>query len=466
MLALALSLFLAQEPDLVNGSLAEWKGGRPVGWTIGQGAGNRSGSAVSLIEKVVDGGACLRGDANTGRWLLLSQSLPLGVGDAFRLSFEARAFDLRQEGDQWPSHHVGMSFFDEGGESRTPHRRRIASEKWTDEEIVGRVPAWAKRADVQVLLSMSGTLEVRNFHIERLKPEQSFEVLVRHMDRYYSYFDHREIDWAGVVSRHEKGSGTFVERIVAMLGELRDPHVVVSEPGGKQLRTWTPELHYNFSHEAVISRLREVKQIGRNSFVGRTEEGFGYLAVGSLIGDGAVFDQLEAAVGAMLDVRGFLVDLRANGGGWEANAIRVGALFCDKERVYARVCYRSGPVHDAFTPAEDRSIKPREGATFTGPVICLIGGACVSSGEALALMFKSMPHATLLGQPTQGASGNPQPVVLPNGVRITFSRWVAMRPDGSVYEGEGVQPDILVAHEKEGDSTFEAAIEELKKRLK
>ena len=73
-------------------------------------------------------------------------------------------------------------------------------------------------------------------------------------------------------------------------------------------------------------------------------------------------------------------------------------------------------------------------------------------------MMKALPHVTLIGQPTRGASGNPASVDLPNGISVSYSRWVDMLPDGTPIEGKGVSPDITVEHESPGDPTFDAAV--------
>ena len=80
-------------------------------------------------------------------------------------------------------------------------------------------------------------------------------------------------------------------------------------------------------------------------------------------------------------------------------------------------------------------------------------------------MREALPNAFLVGKPTRGSSGNPKPLVLPNGVTVTYSRWVSMLPDGTPIEGRGVRPDIEVEHAAQGDPTLDAAIAALTKRL-
>ena len=69
--------------------------------------------------------------------------------------------------------------------------------------------------------------------------------------------------------------------------------------------------------------------------------------------------------------------------------------------------------------------------------------------------------------PTRGASGNPAPVTLPNGVEVWFSRWVAMELDGTPIEDRGVIPDVAVKPDPKNrkDPTFQRALRILKKKL-
>ena len=54
---------------------------------------------------------------------------------------------------------------------------------------------------------------------------------------------------------------------------------------------------------------------------------------------------------------------------------------------------------------------------------------------------------------------------LPNGISVSYSRWVDMLPDGTPIEGKGVPPDITVEHESPGDPTFDAAVKILDEKI-
>jgi carboxyl-terminal processing protease len=126
---------------------------------------------------------------------------------------------------------------------------------------------------------------------------------------------------------------------------------------------------------------------------------------------------------------------------------------------------RSGPDPADFLEEPEWTVEPREGGTYTGPVACLIGPGTLGAGELLAMMMKAMPHVVLMGQPTRGACGGPEPLALPIGVTVQYPRRIPLLPDGTVVDGRGVAPDVPVEHEGPGDPTFEAALRDLAARI-
>jgi C-terminal processing protease CtpA/Prc len=221
----------------------------------------------------------------------------------------------------------------------------------------------------------------------------------------------------------------------------------------------------NYDFDAVMSRLTKIQRIGTIGMTGWTAEGYAYVAVNSLQGNASAFDDLERAIDELLDAPGLILDIRANTGGNERHAQRIAGIFADSRRAYAKSKVRAGREHDVFIEQPAREIHPRPGKTFTRPVVCLIGPRCMSSGEGFVKMMAVLPHVTLVGQATRGASGNPAPVILPNGITVFYSRWVDMLPDGTITETKGIPPNIVVQHEGAGDPTWEAGLAELKRQL-
>ncbi len=301
--------------------------------------------------------------------------------------------------------------------------------------------------------------------------EENFDLLVQDMDRNYSHFDTAPVDWTALVEKHRpraEASKTTEEFLVVareMLAELKDIHVWIQTADGKTVGTWVSSPTPNYDYKAVGRRLKDLNQIGKIAFAGRTEEGFGVLAVGSLQGADELFKRIDEALAGMMDAPGLIVDLRANMGGDERRAQHLAGRFTDKPLQYAKSRFRNGPGHGDFGEEHERVLQPRGGEAYTKPIVCLVGPVCMSSGEGFAKMMKALPHAVLVGQPTRGASGNPQPVELPNGLKVFYSRWQDLLPDGTPLEGKGLQPDVLVEHAGEGDPTFEAGVRELAKRV-
>lgn len=308
--------------------------------------------------------------------------------------------------------------------------------------------------------------------MSRRRPREApFAVLVDNLQSHYSFSALKEIDWNELAARYReeaqsaKTAEAFAAAIRGMLAELEDIHVWVELPGGQRVHPYSSRYRPNFNHQAVAAKLDSLKQFGRLGFTSRTEEGFGVVAIDGLPSeDDDLYEQLIDATTRMFDAPGFIVDLRSNGGGSETRAAQIAGLFADKRYLYARSKVRSGPNNDDFRESPGRYIEPAVSKPFTRPVVCLLGPGCVSSGEGFALMMKAMDHVTLVGQPTRGASGNPHPVTLPNGLMVWFSRWVSMEPDGTPIEGRGIQPDVKVEHAGSGDPTFEAALEILREK--
>ena len=76
------------------------------------------------------------------------------------------------------------------------------------------------------------------------------------------------------------------------------------------------------------------------------------------------------------------------------------------------------------------------------PVTVLISEQTVSAGETAAAAFRTLPNATLIGQPTQGALSDVLQKKLPNGWTFTLSNEVFTMVDGTIPEGKGVVPHI------------------------
>ena len=155
---------------LVNGSFELLEGGRPVAWTLKEGARSSGGTLQSewFLGRPAHSGERslrLRGSMPTASWLLFeSDPVAVEADRLVRLSGWIRTEDVRREVRQWSNASVGVRFLDAAGEpvavdgyrvSNTP--ALLGTRDWTRVERVLRVPEGAVRATVHCFLSLSGT---------------------------------------------------------------------------------------------------------------------------------------------------------------------------------------------------------------------------------------------------------------------------------------------------------------------
>ncbi len=455
---------------LKNGSFGEWENDQPVGWTVLTGASNGADSPKSSVRQGTGPSLELSGDIDTKAWQVVSQPVKIQAGQTLRMRYTASATGVKREGKQYDNCYVGLFFKDSRGNKLPAQVWPVGSESLEKYSQILRLPEKAAAANVMIFLSKTGTLTVRDLSIETLKPEDSFETLVAEMARNYSFFDMKKIDWHELTGRYRERAlaasqpAQFAEIIAEMLGELQDLHVWI-DVGGKRVPSFRSGSKPNFDMAVVEKDLKAVERLGDFGSLGTNVDGFVYLRIDTL---GEISnEQLGAGVGEIgkhFAAPGFIVDLRRNGGGSEGTAAAIAGLFTDREVVYARQKFRNGDKPDDFVESPPLVLRPAGKNRFAGPVVCLIGPGTVSSGEGMAKMMKAIPSCTLVGQPTRGASGNPKPVQLPNGIDVWYSRWVSMLPDGTPIEGTGIPPDIMIDHVAGTDPTWLKALEILREK--
>ncbi|GJM26244.1 MAG: hypothetical protein DHS20C16_26590 [Phycisphaerae bacterium] len=307
----------------------------------------------------------------------------------------------------------------------------------------------------------------------------AFDALWQDMDRNYSYFALKpDVDWNALRTTYlpkcaaAKSTDQFVATLRECLSKLEDMHISIDGPGGR-VGTHSIPWRRNWNSMVVRQDLTQVVECGDFAIVGKTRtDGFGYVGIlnqsqANPVNVGCTVEAIQR----LADVPAFVVDLRPGcSGGNELLARPIASAFNDKERIYAAQRYRVKLEGHALGPVRTRSLSAGD-KPFTKPVACLIGHRCMSSGEALVLMFDCQPHVTTIGETTRGSSGNPKSFKLPGvDVSVSYSRWVALTPDQEPFEGKGVAPDIPieVASDvyRKKDPTWNRALEFLRERIK
>jgi hypothetical protein len=221
----------------------------------------------------------------------------------------------------------------------------------------------------------------------------------------------------------------------------------------------------------------------------------GYLRIAQMRGDGAFLDGLDAAMERLRSTKGLVIDVRGNGGGTRDALRRLAPYFlpASAEPVVgnvAAILLAKGKPAPADALA-DRGLYPADWLGWTDAqrsaiarfargfkpswklpagrfspwhflvldrgdnpnafrygkkVVVLIDRGCFSATDVFAAALGALPDVTLAGEATSGGSGRAGGHRLPHsGIRLQLSTMASFRPDGVLFEGNGVVPDVDLA---------------------
>ena len=153
--------------------------------------------------------------------------------------------------------------------------------------------------------------------------------------------------------------------------------------------------------------------------------------------------EFDAALDALMDAPGIILDLRGNGGGSTFISDPIAGRFLSQPFTYGRDKFRVRLPQRGWRAHFDYRVKPR-GPTYTGPLVLLIDTYNFSTAENFIVALVDSGRATAVGRPTGGGSGNPVRFALPGGGQARFSTGAFRRNNGALIEGVGITPDSYV----------------------
>jgi hypothetical protein len=308
-----------------------------------------------------------------------------------------------------------------------------------------------------------------------LPPEQNktaVERLRTALEKQYSYRDLRGVDWekllkegaAGLIAA--KTPKQFAVEAGKPLAAAKDVHIWL-DVNGEIIPSWRRDVPRNINAATLAKIVPGWTRRSNAVWTGKYPDGIGYILIAKWSGEradviGPTLDALKELAGT----RALIVDVRLNAGGAEPLAREFAGCFVAEPKTYARhVMIQDGK----FGPPRDRIVRPNQaGPPYRGKVAVLMGRANMSSCESFLLMMKQVPGCVLVGEKSFGASGNPQPIALGNGVTVYLPCWKDLRLDGTCFEGEGIAPDIEVKTTAGAfaarDPVVEAALKTLRPR--
>ncbi len=160
-----------------------------------------------------------------------------------------------------------------------------------------------------------------------------------------------------------------------------------------------------------------------------------YVAVNQF-GDSTV-KEVTAAIGAAkkAGVRGLVLDVRHNGGGYLDGAVALASLFLQQGKVVS-VKGRGDVLSSHYVTGRP--------ALPDLPMVVLVNQGSASAAEILAGALQDHKRATVIGTKSFGKGTVQEVVDLPGGgsLRLTTAQWLL--PSGRNLAHEGIAPDIII----------------------
>jgi carboxyl-terminal processing protease len=244
-------------------------------------------------------------------------------------------------------------------------------------------------------------------------------------------------------------------------GDAGDTEIRVAELGAREGLS-THEASARFRRGYWLDDIRDELLMGEGVMAGNGRiqygvlaSGAGYIAFASMGGfvDGE-FDtayQERAALDAIMDealtlfsdrgVNAVIVDLSLNIGGYDFIGLDIAGRFASARTLaFTR---RAGD--DPSAVDFPLYVEPSRFRRFTGPVYLLTSDLTVSAAEILTLSLRALDNVTHVGEATRGTFSTVLTKYLPNGWELSLSNEVYTDPNGVVWEGRGLEPEIHVS---------------------
>lgn len=167
-------------------------------------------------------------------------------------------------------------------------------------------------------------------------------------------------------------------------------------------------------------------------------------------------DAISAAFDSLFPVfqqsSALVLDLRQNTGGNSSVGFRILGCLTDKPFGYFRSAARKYvAVNRAFgrsQPSHEEPLgeSPANGKRlYTNPVAVLTSSQTGSAAEDFCVAFDIMKRGIIVGEPTNGSTGQPLSFGLPGGGRGRVCAVRCTYPDGTEFVGVGVAPDLEIS---------------------
>ncbi len=173
----------------------------------------------------------------------------------------------------------------------------------------------------------------------------------------------------------------------------------------------------------------EFEKVGTGSVIG-------HLSINQF-GNDTIPDALQlirSEVAGKPDIKGLIIDLRFNGGGYLEGAVDLASVFLKEGKVVTVERKDESQVHNA----SGKPLLPDL------PLVVLINEGSASASEIVAGALQDLKRATIVGMKSFGKGTVQEVLDLQGGssLRVTIARWLT--PSGKDIGKEGIKPDVEV----------------------
>ncbi|MBK8565847.1 MAG: S41 family peptidase [Saprospiraceae bacterium] len=280
-----------------------------------------------------------------------------------------------------------------------------------------------------------------------------FDYTLETFRSWYAPTEERNIDWdflqqayAPLLTKESTDDELFTV-LTDLLANLDDTHVSITAPG--------KELFFanKYYRERTDDALFDTAIIETNYLLpgftkgpdeadytyGLLRPDIGYLWLGHV---GANWTKLEAAM-KQADLKGFVLDLRHNEGGDFTFALQALQKLNPTQKTVFRSRTKNGPKPDDFTDWYTWHLEGG-GTSSNHPIVVLTDRYTVSACERAVMALRQMDGVTIIGDTTNGSVSTTVARQLPNGWGYRVATQDVEAPDGNIYEGKGIPPDVFI----------------------
>lgn len=283
-----------------------------------------------------------------------------------------------------------------------------------------------------------------------------FEEVWHDYDRNYVGFYKGGPDWDSLHTLYKSkitptiSPSELFQLIGAMLLTLQDAHADVYDPQTDKAISFYNQFirrkPTNFLGDALIQTryLTESNSVSAKMIAGRIGTNIGYLKITDFVGTANTFLVIDSIIHQYGNLKGFIIDVRGNGGGFLQNAYNVASRFTNQHLIYGYYKNRNGVGKSDFTDFMTLGVAPLGPRQFLKPVIILTNRRSFSAAEEFVLMLHSRPQTRQVGDTTFGGV-----YTYPISSQLSTG-WKYRVPSGVLYDAQkhpikgGIAPDITI----------------------